>query len=198
MKKYVLQCFFMVLWILALNSHYIGEEPHDSDRAGKVIPEDITMYVSKKLSGWLIPRLANFTPYWKMFLGKDSLAPFFVEGDFDGDGNCDIALLLEKDARLSLVALHKRRNSYYHIWIATDVIKYTTPYIDGKRVKIIDAGIALEHPGIIKGFAETERGELIEPTIVLHNDGIHLHYFETSSVLYYWDGTAYRSFHTSD
>ena len=92
MKKHVVHCFFMFVWILVLTSYCVAESHDHGDHTDEVIPEDIVIYLSNKLPDWKIPKVKNFTPYWKMFLGQHALAPFFVKGDFDGDGQDEIAI----------------------------------------------------------------------------------------------------------
>lgn len=73
------------------------------------LPTTVNEIVQKNFPGYRLPKSNDYKLDWKHFYEVDK-TPFVALGDFNGDGNNDIALLLigtEKDKLWKLVVFHK-------------------------------------------------------------------------------------------
>lgn len=133
---------------------------------------------------------ADATEDVKVFLRSQprrQSSPFACEGDFDGDGLQDTALLLRDKTTetLKLMAFHRDRSGGYTAHLLED--------LRGVRVGAGDVTsdfIMCMKPSV---FKRVEGG----PVRVTH-DSVSLESYDKGRALYYWDKGTYRTIPTSD
>jgi len=119
----------------------------------------------------------------------DKINPFYLRGDFDGDGIPDYAILVTS-----------RSTKQVGIAIARS---------GAKKIAVLGAGGVNLQDGSVKDFAwmdawVVERKHRLEPNnwdkplAQMVGEGIDVEKSESSSALIYWDGKQYRWFQTSD
>ncbi len=104
--------------------------------------------------------------------------PYIANGDFNGDGQQDVAALIKKTdkneyqvAIISGSPLDKNRISFW-------------------KEDIDLCAVATYPKGELEGM---EAGK-----VTMKGDGINVHYYETASFVVYWDGKAFKRVYTSD
>jgi len=133
---------------------------------------------------------ANATEDVKVFLRSQRVrqnSPFACEGDFDGDGLQDTALLLrdKTTGTLKLMAFHQGRSGGYTAHLLED--------LKGVRVgagQAISVFIVCMTPSV---FKQVEGG-----SVRVTHDSVSLESDGKGSALYYWDKGTYRVIPTSD
>lgn len=154
--------------------------------APPALPEYVQSYLDAAALKYELPH-GQFESYLKSYFDQQNQAePWAIVGDFNGDIIVDWAgLLRNKKGRLDLVVVYSVNDEYLH-----QILSSMGADEDG-----IYFGVVLEPPGEIHGFPI---GDEPDPIVFLSKPGIHLFYYEKSSVLYYWDEGAFREFWTSD
>lgn len=161
---------------------------HAGEPLGKIITEkgvekiilvpSLTKYIEEEFSDYKVPSAPTETdksdPENPIIAGK--LPGAMVNGDFNGDKNMDIALILESDSLppLFVVFESQANNKYYHVIL-----------------EVISAHIYLQEPKKIRTFGRNSS------TINLKNDAITIIY-GMAAALFYWDGKHYVKEWTSD
>jgi len=122
----------------------------------------------------------TYTPYTKM-------NPFFISGDFDGDGSTDIAVWVQHNKT------HKRG-----VLILTK---------DGNNTFIAGAGRNVEERGDDYGgldaWSMLRKGEVLDSRyedgkVTLKGDAIILEKSESAGFAIYWNGQAFKFYQVSD
>jgi hypothetical protein len=119
----------------------------------------------------------------------DKVNPFYLRGDFDGDGVPDYAILVTS-----------RSTKQVGIAIARS---------GAKKIEVLGAGGVNLQDGSVKDFAwmdvwvverkhKLEANDLDKPIGAMVGEGITVEKSESASALIYWDGKQYRWFQTSD
>lgn len=108
--------------------------------------------------------------------------PYIAKGDFNGDEKPDIA---------ALVTDSSKRN--YQLVIIMNADEDTNQIITWKEDIAEDAAISFIPKSVIEGF-EGEKTKKIK----MKADGINVEYFETSSFVLYWSGSAFKRIWTGD
>lgn len=150
----------------------------DTTKLLSEIPEDFALYVKKNHSNLKFPHFSNYYRGWENFYDKIR-NPYFVSGDFNGDGLTDFAsLLTSSDGKeLYLYVFLKIENNIYN------EIKLKSRTLTGyKDQSIIPVGLFVEKRGSKISLLEEENSE-----ILMNFDGIVYSIFETASKLYYYD-----------
>lgn len=155
--------------------------------APPTLPEHVQNYLDAAALDYKLP-CGQFESYLKSYFEEQNQAePWAAVGDFNGDNVVDWAgLLRNEDDRIDLVAVYSVKDHYAH-----HILSSLGTDDDG-----IYFGVVTEPPGTVHGFP-LDDGEP-DPVITLRNPGVHLFYYEKSSVLYYWDEGAIRELWTSD
>ena len=120
---------------------------------------------------------------------SDKVNPFYLRGDFDGDGIPDYAILV--------------------ISRSTKQIGIAIVRSGAKKIEVLGAGGINLQDGSVKDFAwmdvwAVERKQKLEPNDwnkpirPMVGEGIDVEKSESASALIYWDGKQYRWFQTSD
>ena len=133
---------------------------------------------------------ANATEDVQVFLRSRRVrqsSPFACEGDFDGDGLQDTALLLrdKTTGTLKLMAFHQGRSGGYTAHLLED--------LKGVQVgadQAISVFIVCMTPSV---FKQVEGG-----SVRVTHDSVSLESDGKGSALYYWDKGTYRGIPTSD
>ncbi len=148
----------------------------------ETIPEILIKYVKIAIPNYHIPDLSDFDKAWNLFY-EDSLSiPYYIAGDFNGDGLTDYALLLmNNEKELFLGAFHRVNDVEFKFILIEDIGNFIN--------KIINVGLYVQKTGEIEGIG----GRLI-----LFYDAIILSIFEKSSKIYYWDKDNYTAFPLGD
>ena len=157
------------------------------EAAAPPLPEFVQNYVRLADLDYKLPR-GQFEPDTLSYLKRNAEPePWAVNSDFNGDGVIDWAgLLRNAEGRLDLVVVYSFRKYYSHQVL-------TSPASDTDE---IFAGVFGEPPGKISGFPINHK--MPKPEITLRYPGIHLVWFEKASVLFYWNGSSFSDFLTSD
>jgi len=119
----------------------------------------------------------------------EKVNPFYLRGDFDGDGVPDYAILVTSRA--------------------TKQVGIAIVRSGAKKIEVLGAGGINLQEGSVKDFAWmdvwlVERKHKLEPNDwdkpigQMVGEGIEVEKSESASALIYWDGKQYRWFQTSD
>ena len=119
----------------------------------------------------------------------EKVNPFYLRGDFDGDGVPDYAILVTSRA--------------------TKQVGIAIVRSGAKKIEVLGAGGINLQEGSVKDFAWmdvwlVERKHKLEPNDwdkpigKMVGEGIEVEKSESASALIYWDGKQYRWFQTSD
>lgn len=155
--------------------------------APPALPDHIRCYLDAATTGYELPH-GQFEPYLQSHFEEEGQAePWAIDGDINGDSIADWAGLLRNgDGLLDLVVVYSVEDEFSH-----EILANLGADEDGNYV-----GVVLEPVGTIHGFPFDDSDP--DPTVTLQYPGIHLFYYEKSSVLYYWDTGTFRELGTSD
>ena len=121
------------------------------------------------------------------YFDEEGLAePWSISGDFNGDNTVDWAGLLRNEmGQLEVVVIYSVCDEYSHQILSSFGL-------DDDRIYF---GVELKSPGKIYGFPTDDNRD---PVVNLRILGIHIVYYEKSSVLHYWDNGTFNEMWTSD
>ncbi|HUR67184.1 MAG TPA: hypothetical protein VMZ03_12615 [Chitinophagaceae bacterium] len=111
---------------------------------------------------------------------KDKEYPYIVKGDFNGDGENDVAALVKEsngeDLQLAIIlrSINKTDKTSYHFWNE-------------------DIDMAA-----LEAYPKGEIMNLDAKPVKMLGDGITVEYYEKASFVIYWDGKAFKRVYTSD
>jgi len=99
------------------------------------LPAELLTEVKKDNPGYRIPVAKDMSGPWSQWVDKKvGNMPFYTRGDFNGDGDKDIALFLLKDKTFRFVLYHKKGRKYelgitgdYSSGVPQDLVLSTTP-----------------------------------------------------------------------
>jgi len=151
------------------------------------LPDFVEDYIGLVDASYELPQgsFEESTAVWLRDSGQPE--PWAVSADFNGDGVVDWAGLLRNEQKqLDLVVVYSYRKYYLHEVLGAA----------GADTDQIISGVFLEPPGLVKGFPLDD--SFRRPERDLKNPGIHLVLFEKASVLFYWTGSGFEDFLTSD
>ncbi|HWG48084.1 MAG TPA: hypothetical protein VN669_00240 [Candidatus Acidoferrales bacterium] len=151
---------------------------------------------------WNIPR-----PVWER-LDKEKLLstyeistklnPFYLRGDFDGDGKPDYAVLITNRATKILgIAILRSRAQHVDILGAGGIRLRRAPTADGSPAMLIDnfGWVDAWHVVPKEPLKPTGWDKPVSPMV---GEGIEVEKTEASSALIYYDGESYRWLQDSD
>ena len=151
------------------------------------LPDFVEDYIGLADASYELP-LGSFeesTAAWLRDSGQPE--PWGVSADFNGDGVLDWAGLLRNEQKqLDLIVVYSYRKYYLHEVLGAA----------GADTDQIISGVFLEPPGLVEGFPFDDNAR--RPERNLKHPGIHLVWFEKASVLFYWTGSGFEDFLTSD
>ena len=153
-------------------------------------PASLMTYLHRTLPGYqLIPPQAFDTSWMQNFTGVNETdgAPNCITGDFDGNGLEDFALLLRHGRAVELFAFHRTPDSWHHVRAWTgQTIPYQLP---------LQLAVFRIQPRVL---SIASSGDTTPSTVHIKNPSIELVFFETSSVVLYWNGDRYLQIWTSN
>lgn len=121
------------------------------------------------------------------FAEEGQAEPWSVSEDINGDGVVDWAgILRNNEQHLALVVVYANDEGFAH-----KVLTSLGPDQHG-----IIFGVALQPVGEVHGSPVDDADP--DQLVVLSSPGIHLIYYEESSMLYYWSQGAFLEFWTRD
>lgn len=173
----VMKSLLMILTLLAASTVVAGPS---------ALPEYVQSFLNAEDLDYELPR-GQFEPYLQSYLDERREAELWsIVGDFNGDNVVDWAGLLRNDrGRLELVVIYSD----------CDELSYQVLASVGADDDRIVFGVELKTPGEVVGFPTDDNPDLV---VSLISPGIHLYYYEKSSVLYYWDCGQFSEMWTSD
>jgi len=191
MKRYL--CFALLFLVVFAVGCSRSESPRGkasikiATKGGQeklMLPKIITREVRKNYPDCVVPTMSDKQDDWLESVKKDILPPFYCQGDFNGDGLLDIALILlnKKDKNVGkLVVFHRTGKKDYESFVLIDELKYPTGY-----------GIATQKPGtIITAAGKGYRSATGPKKITLKNDGIDFWRYESGGCLFHWENGKY-------
>lgn len=98
-----------ILTLPAIAGNY--NEPLQRKESILELPPALEKILRERLSDWRLPTRSDFTGLWEGFLRKQHV-PFASKGDFDDDGNEDLALMLIGADSWKVVVFIKTIDSY--------------------------------------------------------------------------------------
>jgi hypothetical protein len=157
------------------------------------IPKSVSYFLSEAYPRWRLLTYEDYGPsQWAARIaklretptyGKD-YHPFAVQGDFDGNGTTDWALLLKSEDGVRLVALHHAGTTWKPHVISE--ISYQAGFAAGMP----GFGSYLEPARAGQFRGDFHRGRLLP----LPRDGIEAVFAEDAAWLWLWDGDRYSRF----
>ena len=151
-------------------------------------------FILERLPEWFMKdKPLNGLELMDNYVFDNRLNPLYLEADFNGDGNYDIAIPIKNKANESLgfAIIHGKTNEVFIIGAGTKIqnaLGDNLDYIDiwkVSRKKVNEAGLK-ENTGT------GEKGELI-----LKNPSIQIEKSELGGGQIYWNGKEYAYFHQS-
>jgi hypothetical protein len=148
-------------------------------------PEDLDFTVAANLPPEVIEILRGSTSTGQLVLSS-RINPFYLQGDFDGDGRGDAALLV-KDRSTGKQGIMIVRNN--------------------RQINVIGAGTAIGNGGddlewmdawYVYRKSKVEQGAFDGAPPELRGDALMALKTESSSGLIYWDGSAFRWYQQGD
>ena len=152
------------------------------------IPKAVNAMLEEKLPGWKLPSPDTWEKYWFNAYKKDNALVDYVNGNFNGDGKPDYALLLENDQHAFIIwVLQSGVNDYKAIELK-ELTEATSP---------LNIGLELIGKGKLNYLSMNENADDIK-TLDLKYQAIQVSYFEASAETFYWKNGKYQSVTTGD
>ena len=125
----------------------------------------------------------------KKYVFSARLNPFFIQGDFDGDGHLDTAVLIESrsSSKTGIVVVHTARKQVFILGAGTAVAGSN----GNDSFDWMDAWHAYAKRVVERGAGERKPPDL-------RGDALHVEKTESASAIIYWDGSGYRWFQQGD
>jgi len=135
--------------------------------------DSVTVYGEWNIPRWVLGTLDR--QFRAQFEWYDRVNPFFQRGDFDGDGQTDIALLIRQRAtgKIGIAIVHRGRGT----------------------IHILGAGTPLGNGGddfSWLGVWRVEDGRVLREIPAFRGEIIYVEKPEAAGGLIYWDGTHYQ------
>ena len=139
-----------------------------------------TWQEQQNLPSWAAPVVAE-TRFASTYALSARMNPYFLQGDFNGDGRLDLAVLIEhkKTAQHGIAVLHAGTPTAIVLGAGREIGN------GGADFSWLDAWSLYER----KAISPSARGK---NSPALRGDALLVQKLESASGLLYWDGTAYR------
>ena len=151
------------------------------------LPKQIIQYTKELYPNSSFPTHAQFSLYWEHFAPDSAtIDPWYAIADFTGDGSTDFALMIIDSMKTKYIAIHSDGGKLEHFQIfppnryRDDLPLLTGIELDTRRR--INETLTVDNPRIIE----------------VENPGIHVKFFEKSSIFVYWENDRYNQLWTSD
>ncbi len=124
---------------------------------------------------------------------ETSINPYYVRGDFNGDGENDIAFHAKDQisGNLGLILIHSTLDTVYFFGPISQNHSDKN-FFTGEYIRVLRKG------AVIRELLYTETGSQFGPPIVLKTEALQAVYFAKSSGVYLWDQNGYRFISQSD
>ncbi|MBW8049099.1 MAG: hypothetical protein FVQ77_01915 [Cytophagales bacterium] len=155
------------------------------DRKDIDVPLEIRQSLGKLYPNYRIAKNSDFFDNYWCYFYKESDSPYFITGDFDGDGNNEFALMLTKNERTKtiIVVLDKIRGQFQSM-VVDSLVAQRKPNIDIKYTKF--------YSGLHKHKPETIKTMATDSTYIFSNEFISLDFFEKGGYYYLWTGKEFK------
>ncbi len=199
-EAYVGSLIVCLMWFVSSPAPVDGQKKADVDR-------DVLVAIEKDYPGAVIPKYLSAESCF--YVKTDH--PGWVVADFNGDGLSDHAVLLHVQSKeeahpglgqgwdFNLVVVWQVKAGVYRTELVSRIWEGITsrpPDFSPRTIKErMTTWIYIEKqpPGKIEDIGDIpESGAVGDGTVVMQNPGIHLHFCEKSSLVYYWDKKANR------
>lgn len=194
------QLLLIICLLSACNTTVENGSSSDSEMAEKRVSPTISnegkssseINFQQILPEWFLKtEMLNGNDFQKEYQLDGRLNPNFLEADFNGDGNIDLAIPIKqvKTEKLGFAIIHGQTNEVFILGAGTEPkngLSDDLTYIDIwkiNREKINEAGVE-ENTGT------GENGELI-----LNNPSLQIEKSDVGGGLFYWNGKEYAYFH---
>lgn len=149
-----------------------------------MLPKIITREIKKNYPDFVVPTMSDKEDDWLESVKKDVLPPFYCQGDFNGDGLRDIALILlnKKDKSVGkLIVFHRKGKKDYESFVLIEDFKYPTVH-----------AVVTQKPGeIITAAGKGYRSATGPKKIILRNDSINFWRYESGGCVFHWENGEY-------
>lgn len=149
-------------------------------------------YIQSRLPEWILEyNLFDGLTFQEDYIFDNRLNPLYLEADFNGDGNLDIAIPIKqkKNENVGFAIIHGTTKEVYIIGAGTQIkngLSDDMSYID---IWKINRNI-INEPGLEESTGKGKKGELI-----LKNPSLEIQKSEVGGGQIYWDGNEYAYFH---
>ncbi len=173
----------------------ITEKIVDTIYVTRSVKEDFSkteFYIQERLPEWFLKmKLLNGIKFQEEYEFDNRLNPLYLEADFNGDGNIDLAIPIrhKKMDKVGFAIIHGKTNEVFIIGAGTDVkngLSDDMSYIDIWKVNRENNN----EPGLDENGDIDKNGSLI-----LKNPSMKVEKSEVGGGQIYWNGTEYVYFH---
>jgi hypothetical protein len=173
----------------------ITEKTVDTIYVEKSDKEDLSkteFYIKERLPEWFLKmELLNGIKFQEEYEFDNRLNPLYLEEDFNGDGNIDLAIPIKqkKTDKVGFAIIHGQTNEIFIIGAGTEVkngLSDNMSYIDIWKVNREKKN----EPGLDENGEIDKNGPLI-----LKNPSMQVEKSEVGGGQIYWNGTEYVYFH---
>ena len=159
-----------------------------ADRELIPINETAKAYIEENFKSSRIADTSNFISDWCSFYDEDEV-PYYQEGDFNGDGKTDYALMLYSENNFMIVMLHNEGANKYSHHILTEEKSDGLNYMISKIE--LEIGFGIQPPGELYDFDT-------DTTINISTNSLIVYFFEKGAESYYWKDNKYNRIHSGD
>lgn len=89
-----------------------------------LLPDSLLESIKTNFPGFRVPAASDMTGEWASEKKPGSF-PFITWGDFDGDGEIDVAVILSSDTQWKLIIFHQKTKKYVPVYVRGGEIKKT-------------------------------------------------------------------------
>lgn len=152
------------------------------------------LYIQTRLPEWVFKQgFLDGIDLKNNYVIENRLNPLYLEADFNGDGNIDIALAIKEKAtkKVGFVIIHGKTHEIYIIGAGTEIkngLSDDMDYVDMWKVNREEVNEA----GAEENTGTGDKGELI-----LENPSLQIEKSESGGGQVYWNGSEYAYFHQS-
>lgn len=153
---------------------------------------DTDWFIHERLPNWVVESdILKRVEEKDAYEIENSMNPFYLEADFNGDGHFDIALQIShtKTGKVGFIIIHGETNEIHVIGAGTKIKNGLTDdmsYIDIWKIN----RNKINEPGIDENSGTGEKG-----TLILNNPSLQIEKSELGGGQIYWNGKEYAYFH---
>ncbi len=137
--------------------------------------------LAARIPEWVMPIIEK-NSLQKLYIISDTINPFYLEADFNGDKEVDIALFMisKETGKAGILIIHRKTNMYYVLG-------------GGKDFGMGDSMSWVKNWNVFRGknLTSLAGGSKI---VALKNPAIRIYKTEDISAYFYWAGKKYKTF----